>query len=93
MQRGYLCIGCDGPIHWFCADGNSTENESKGHVKKYWCPPCFLQQIMMTQDKADATENEDNVMEIDNAVLFTPSPQVQRKKICLLSLKTPQAVA
>jgi hypothetical protein len=30
MHRDYLCIGCDCPIHWFCADGDSTDNETRG---------------------------------------------------------------
>jgi hypothetical protein len=37
MSRDYLCIGCNSAIHWFCTEGNSEVNESKGHGHHYWC--------------------------------------------------------
>ncbi len=68
MHRDYLCVGCDRPIHWFCADGDSIDNETKGHGKKYWCPPCFSTSRMITQDE-DAhspSSQKENVLPINH---------------------------
>ncbi len=68
MHRDYLCVGCDRPIHWFCAAGDSTDNETKEHGKKYWCPPCFSTSGMITQDE-DAhspSAQKENVLPINH---------------------------
>ena len=40
MSMEYRCIGCQKPVHWFCAAGDKVVNEEKGHGAHYWCPPC-----------------------------------------------------
>jgi len=42
MNCDYRCVGCDKCIHWFCSEGDSEANESKGHGAHYWCHTCFL---------------------------------------------------
>jgi hypothetical protein len=72
MNRDYLCIGCDSSIHWFCAAGNSDENESKGHGRHYWCLKCYNEEPSptVTQEPSptgtlDDAEDDASAMDVD----------------------------
>jgi len=45
MNHDYCCRGCHKSIHWFCSEGDTSLNESYGHVAHYCCPSCYSRKI------------------------------------------------
>jgi len=71
MTRDYRCAGCDKSIHWFCSEGDSNENESKGHGAHYWCSPCYSSQKQGNRNSKDVFSSSPG----DTNEVFSPSPR------------------
>jgi hypothetical protein len=70
MTHDYHCAGCDKSIHWFCSEGDSNENESKGHGAHYWCSPCYSSQKQGHRNSKDIFSPSSG----DTNEVFSPSP-------------------
>jgi hypothetical protein len=73
MSPDYLCIGCNSNIHWFCAEGNSEVNESKGHGRHYWCSRCY-EVALITQDAPTTQDAVDRGQEMEEYLQDITSP-------------------